>query len=187
MSVVSRFSRNPSKGHKRLTEHQLHYLRGTANYGLVLGGNHDFPEPHWEDSTFKVDGHEGKVVQVNVWADSDFKGDRATGKSTYSHFTQLGNGSGNIVGWRSKLMPRVALSTTEAEYYALGHGAQQILWMRSLLSELRVPAEAENTGLPYRQQQGDDCRCSYLGASGVNGDGFYALARLFSDSIAHSL
>jgi hypothetical protein len=140
MSVVSRFSHNPSRGHKHLTEHQLHYLRGTANYGLVLGWNHDFSEPHWEDSTFEVDGHEGKVVKVNVWADSDFKGDRATGKSTCSHFTQHGNCPGNIVGWRSKLMPRVALSTPAAEYYALGCGVQQILKMRSLLTELRVLA-----------------------------------------------
>jgi hypothetical protein len=140
ISVVSRFSHNPSKGHKHLTDHQLRYLKGTVNDGLVLGGDHDFPQPQWDDSTFKIDGHTGKTLSVTVWADSDFKGDKATGKSTYSFFTQLGTGPGNVVGWKSKLMPRVALSTTEAEYYALGRGAQQILWLRGLFTELRIPA-----------------------------------------------
>ena len=45
----------------------------------------------------------------------------------------LGNAA---VSWKSKLQPTVALSSTEAEYMALGAAACEALYMRNLLGEL---------------------------------------------------
>jgi len=140
LSVTSRYSHNPSAANLTLVQHCLRYLRGTVNYGLILGGKHEFPEPLWEREDFKMDGdHTGSKLSVNVWTDSDWKGDKATGKSTHAYVVQLGTSEGNIVSWRSKRTSRVMLSSTEAEYYALGKGAQQALWMRGLFTELRIP------------------------------------------------
>jgi hypothetical protein len=142
ISVISRFSHNPSASNLTLAEHCLRYLRGTVNYGLILGGNHGFPKPHWENNTFSMDHlvENSPKLQVTVWTDSDWKDDKVSGKSTYGYLVQLGTGPGNIVSWRSKRTGRVMLSSTEAEYYALGKGAQQALWLRGLLTELRIPS-----------------------------------------------
>jgi hypothetical protein len=142
ISVVSRFSHNPSSNNLLLAEHCLRYLRGTINYGLILGGNLEFPQPDWENNSFSMDQlrENHPKLPVTVWTDSDWKGDKATGKSTHAYVVQLGTGNGNIVSWRSKRTGRVMLSSTEAEYYALGKGAQQALWMRGLFTELRIPS-----------------------------------------------
>lgn len=45
---------------------------------------------------------------------------------------------GNLVSWRSKKQAMVARSTAEAEYRAMALSLSEMLWMRSLLTELRV-------------------------------------------------
>jgi hypothetical protein len=45
---------------------------------------------------------------------------------------------GNLVSWRSKKQPVVSKSTAEAEYKAMPQGLSEMLWVRNLLSELKV-------------------------------------------------
>jgi hypothetical protein len=45
---------------------------------------------------------------------------------------------GDLVSWRSKKQPVVSRSTAEAEYRAMAQGLCEILWVRNLLSELKV-------------------------------------------------
>ena len=45
---------------------------------------------------------------------------------------------GNPVSWSSKKQKVISKSTCEAEYKALSHGAAEICWMKSLLSELKL-------------------------------------------------
>ena len=45
--------------------------------------------------------------------------------------------SGAAITWRSKKQPCVALSTAEAEYIALASAAQEAIWMRQLLADVR--------------------------------------------------
>lgn len=45
--------------------------------------------------------------------------------------------SGAAVSWKSKKQPCVALSTAESEYMALASAAQEAVWMRQLLSDLK--------------------------------------------------
>jgi len=139
LSVLSRFCHNPSDENFKLAEHSARYLNGTINYGLVLGGENICPDPEWDNDNFKMEEPKPKPLPVNVWTDSDWKGDKVTGKSTHSYVVQLGNVN-NVVSWKSKRTSRVMLSSTEAEYHALGKGAQAALWLRSLLTELRIPA-----------------------------------------------
>jgi len=43
---------------------------------------------------------------------------------------------GGAILWSAKQQEIIALSTTEAEYVTITHGAKEALWLRSLLSQL---------------------------------------------------
>ena len=45
---------------------------------------------------------------------------------------------GNLVSWRSKKQTVVSRSTAEAEYRALSQGLCEMLWVKYLLSELKL-------------------------------------------------
>jgi len=45
---------------------------------------------------------------------------------------------GGAISWYSKKQPTVALSTMEAEYMALSNTTCECLWIRELLTELRI-------------------------------------------------
>jgi hypothetical protein len=70
-----------------------------------------------------------------VYTDSDFAGDITTRKSTSGILTMM---SGGPVFWSTKTQPVVAQSTMEAEYYALGDGIKEILWLTKFMKELPI-------------------------------------------------
>ncbi|KAG7000349.1 Retrovirus-related Pol polyprotein from transposon TNT [Fusarium oxysporum f. sp. conglutinans] len=121
LSVLSRYMSNPSPAHSRLIKRGLRYLQQTRDHGLVLGGVKKDPESAWS---------------ITAWADSDWKGDTVTGRSTFGWLVQL---EGSTVSWRAKRHETVALSTTEAEYTALSQCARELAWTRNLFSELLLP------------------------------------------------
>ena len=57
-------------------------------------------------------------------------------KSTSGYVFQI---SGAAISWRSKKQSCVALCTAEAEYIALASAAQEAIWMRQLLTDVRNP------------------------------------------------
>ncbi|XP_070056737.1 uncharacterized protein [Nicotiana tomentosiformis] len=103
------------------------YLIGTVDYGL------------WYESLDNFD--------LKGFSDVDFAGDKIDRKST-SGMCQLLEKS--LMSWNSKKQSCVALSTTEAEYFAVGNCCTQVLWiMHQLLdNDLRincVPIMCDNT------------------------------------------
>ena len=47
---------------------------------------------------------------------------------------------GSCISWKSRIQSRVALSTTEAEYVALTQASTECIYIKNLLSELKIAA-----------------------------------------------
>jgi hypothetical protein len=67
--------------------------------------------------------------------DSDYAGDKVERKSTSGTCQLLGR---SLVSWSSKKQNSIALSTTEAEYIAVGSCCAQILWMKTTLKDFEI-------------------------------------------------
>ena len=67
------------------------------------------------------------------WAGSIDDRQSTSGKCFY-----LGN---NLVSWLSKKQNSVSLSTAKAKYIAIGSCCTQLLWMKKLLHDYRIPQE----------------------------------------------
>ena len=66
---------------------------------------------------------------------SDYAGDIGDRKSTTGYCSYINN---NIISWCTKKQATVALSSTEAEYMAIGEIAKEVMWLRMILEEMNV-------------------------------------------------
>jgi hypothetical protein len=114
VSLCGRYSENPSNEHWLALLRILSYLGGTKENVLKLGGNHD-------------------KMTLSAYSDSDWAGDLDERRSRSGYLILLNNSS---IIWCSKLQVSVALSSTEAEYVALSLASRDVVWLRSLLSEM---------------------------------------------------
>ena len=80
------------------------YIKGTVNYCL------------------KYVASDQKDITLNGISDADWAGDTSTGKSTSGYLFRLGK---STISWKLKHQSIVALSSTEAEYFALCSAAQE--------------------------------------------------------------
>jgi len=111
---MSQFMANPTKEHLQKALHIVKYLGSTPNLALCFSGG---------------------ASSLDCYSDSDWAGDSETQRSTSSYAIFLGN---DLVSWRSRRQPTVALSSTEAEYMSMCDCTQQILWIKSLFQECHL-------------------------------------------------
>ena len=114
VSNVSRFNAEPRTKHMTGVKRILRYLNGTYDLGLL----------HRKDEMDECIGY----------SDADWAGDLDDRKSTSAYIFHMGRAA---ISWRSKRQACVALSTAEAEYMVLASAAQEALWLRQLLSDLK--------------------------------------------------
>lgn len=112
---VARFSANPTKRHWAGVKRIMRYLKGTSDLGLYYSNSAD------ED--------------LVGYSDSDWASDVDDRRSVSGYMFKL---CGAPISWRSKKQTSVALSTAEAEYVALSIATQEAVWLKQLLSELRI-------------------------------------------------
>ena len=115
VTKLSQYAANPSQDHLNRALYICRYLAGTADYALVYNGP----------------GDEGLMA----YADSDWASDPTTRKSTTGYMAKL---AGGIFSWNSRTQKTVALSSTEAEYMSLSDTCRQLVWVRSMVSELGI-------------------------------------------------
>lgn len=113
---LAQFSHNPAKQHWDALKRIYRYLKGTVDYGLTYGG----PEIDWG-------------TEFTAFADSDWGTMETSAKSTSGYVFLL---AGGAICWSSKKQTTIAMSTTEAEYYAGTHCTKHLIWLRYLMDEL---------------------------------------------------
>ena len=137
VGVVSRFSSDPREIHWSAIHRIFRYLAGTSHLGLVLGGNQEAP-------------------LLEMWTDADYAGDHETRRSTTGYVVKL---YGSTVVWASRRQRAISKSSTEAEFIALSQGAQNLLWLSKLVSQLgyevpTIPVHVDNQSAITTTQNG---------------------------------
>ncbi|XP_060190910.1 secreted RxLR effector protein 161-like [Lycium barbarum] len=108
----ARFQAAPKESHLTALKRIIRYLHGTTNYGLWYPNSNNFT--------------------LEVFSDADFASDKEDRKSTSGTCQLLGK---SLISWNSKKQGLVSLSTTKAEYIAVGQCCTQLIWMSYQLSD----------------------------------------------------
>lgn len=114
-NVVSQYGVNHGLPHWRAAKRVLRYLRGTVGRGIK----------YLRDS----------AVKVIAYADSDWAGDIDTRRSRTGFVVTI---AGGAVVWQSKAQKSVALSSCEAELYALCECVKELLWLTQFLAAMGI-------------------------------------------------
>ena len=122
---LGQFNAAPTRAHFLTAKHVLRYLAGTVTYALCLGA-----------SSPRVPSTLSGYMQNVGCSDADWASDTIDRKSIsgYSFYFQ-----GSLISWSAVKQKSIALSSTEAEYYAMTHAFKEAIWLRTFLSLLKFP------------------------------------------------
>jgi hypothetical protein len=118
VGVLCRFMAKPGPAHWKAVKHLFRYLRGTCDYRLTYAPDISSQE------------------LFSTYSDADHGGNPDNGRSTSGFVVKIGTGA---VSWMSCLQSIVTLSTTEAEFVSAVSAGQELVWMRTFLTELGFP------------------------------------------------
>ena len=113
VSMCARYQSCAKESHLTHVKRIFRYIKGTINVGMWYPRNTNF--------------------DLVGYSDSDYAGCKLDRKSTSGGCQLLGS---CLVSWFSRKQHCVALSTTEAEYIAIGECIAQLLWMMHTLKDL---------------------------------------------------
>lgn len=119
VSLLSRFMHCPSEIHFQAAKRILRYVKETVDYGI-----------HY---TAKC------PVKLLGFSDSDWAGSDEEMRSTSGGCFTIGSG---VITWLSKKQSVVAQSTAEAELVAANKNANQAIWLRKIMADLKLQQEA---------------------------------------------
>lgn len=106
----------PTDSQWQVAKQVLQYLKGTICHGLFL--------------------RSGQSLVPNAFSDSNWGGVTDGGRSTTTYILYFGS---NVISWKSACQKSVSRSSTEVEYRAVANATIEVLWVQSLLRELRFP------------------------------------------------
>lgn len=115
VNKVCQFMQAPLEEHWKAVKRILRYLAGTHSLGLTL--------------------RPSRSRALVAYCDADWASDVNDRRSTSGFCIFFGP---NLISWSSKKQLTVSLSSTEAEYRSMASVVAELLWIKSLLSELHV-------------------------------------------------
>ncbi|GJR66510.1 hypothetical protein Tco_0012575 [Tanacetum coccineum] len=110
--LCARYQAMPTEKHLKEVKRIFRYLQGTVNMGL------------WYTKDFGF--------ELTRFSDADYAGCKDTFKSTSGGTQFLGK---KLVSWSSKKQDCTTLLTAEAEYVSLSACCDQVIWMRTQLTD----------------------------------------------------
>lgn len=119
VNKVCQFLADPCEDHWKAVKRILRYLKGSITHGLLL-------------QSFSLT----QPLPLIAYCDADWGSDPDDRRSTSGACVFLGP---NPISWVAKKQTLVARSSTEAEYRSLANTAAELLWVQSLLTELKIP------------------------------------------------
>jgi hypothetical protein len=115
VNKVCQFLHAPTSDHWTAAKRILRYVKHTLGYGLKIT--------------------KSSSMLVNAFTDSDWASDLDDRRSTGDFAVFIGN---NLVSWCARKQLTVSRSSTEAEYKAIANATAELMWVQSLLQELKV-------------------------------------------------
>jgi histone deacetylase 1/2 len=109
---------HPLDSHWKAVKRILRCLKGSVNHGLLI-----------QPAT------QGPPYSLRAYSDADWANDQDDRRSVSGSCIYLGP---NLIVWSSKKQQLVARSSREAEYRSMANTAAELLWIQSLLGELKV-------------------------------------------------
>ena len=116
---LARSLQEPTTADQQKLKHLLRYIKGTEHYKQIIR------------PTIKVP--ESTVPDLNIYVDSDWAGCHVTRKSTTGFVITM---LGATINYGSRTQATIALSSSEAELYAINTGATEALHLKGLCEEL---------------------------------------------------
>ena len=138
---LTQFNVNPARCHYEAVIRVYKYLNATKDRGLTFWRTQKNPHlpmavphlPQPEEYEFHTTTEHNKPKQPYVMVDSDWAGNVKTRRSVSGIVIIM---AGAAVVYKTILQRIVALSSTEAEFYALSEAGKLTLYVRSILNEL---------------------------------------------------
>lgn len=109
VNIILRAQANPEKSDWEAAYRVLHYLKGTADFGLLYKGIGD---------------------NITCYSDASLGSNDPNARSTTGYLVYL---YGDLVSWQTKKQTQLALSSAEAEYIAASQACRQIVSVKSLM------------------------------------------------------
>ncbi|XP_039057286.1 uncharacterized mitochondrial protein AtMg00810-like [Hibiscus syriacus] len=119
---VAQYMHRPCDGHWLVVKRILCYLNGTLDCGLVFRRS-----------------SASKVCCITAFADADWASNVDDRRSVSGSCVFLGC---NLVSWSAKRQKVVARSTTEAEYRSIANTVVEVVWVKSLLTDIGEAVDA---------------------------------------------
>lgn len=129
VSSAGRYGDNPGQQHWDALVRIVKYLNATKDYVLTLGGTSSTDATVVASFAIPSDDR----LYPHAYADADWGGDKDKHRFRTGLCIFFGTG---VIIYMSKVQASNSLSSTEAEYIALATCAQEVIWLRTILTEL---------------------------------------------------